>query len=514
MKRLGFIFLSALALTAGASEPQGYYNSLNGLTGKQLRLAAKAKVRSHTVISYGDNTWDAFEKTDILTENGKNYWWDMYSNNRVLISSGHSGLNIEHSVANSWWGKSKNDAYKDIVHLNPSNSDANSRKGNYPLTELKTVRWDNGVTFVGTPASGQGGGSTNGYEPADEYKGDFARVFMYMFTVYDDISWADNTAWMYNKNRDSEIFQQWAIDLLLKWHRRDPVSEKEIKRNDAIYGIQHNRNPFIDRPELAEYIWGSKKGEPYQPGDIEVDPGEDPNPGEDPGEEPNPNPGTDPVGENGTWTLVQNESSITPDGRYILVADVAGDLPVMSYINNTSSSNTYMDPASSSVSFEEANNLQVITEIPTDAAILSFTPLDAGKYAMQISDLDGISKGYLACGTEKKMTLASSATDVNAAISLSFAGSDVSLQFPGGYLRYNSSHPRFTTYKSGQQPLQLYRLNKDTATIVEAVDPAEPRTQIFTIQGFPVFGEFESLPAGTYIVVKPGKRSVKVIKMN
>lgn len=51
-------------------------------------------------------------------------------------------------------------------------------------------------------------------------------------------------------------FTQWAITMLLKWHREDPVSEKEIKRNEAVYTIQKNRNPYIDYPVLAEFVWG------------------------------------------------------------------------------------------------------------------------------------------------------------------------------------------------------------------------------------------------------------------
>lgn len=170
--------------------------------------------------------------------NGKNYWWDMYSNELVLVSSGHGGLNIEHSVANSWWEGTKNDAYKDIHHLNPSNATANSRKGNFPLGKVGTVTWTNGVTTVGKPTGGTGGGSANVYEPCDEYKGDFARVFMYMFTCYEDMSWGSRFDWMYVQGQKYPMFQSWAVDLLLDWNALDPVSDKEINRNEAIYSIQ------------------------------------------------------------------------------------------------------------------------------------------------------------------------------------------------------------------------------------------------------------------------------------
>lgn len=277
MNYFKFSILAALLVCATqirADYPQGYYNSLVGKNQGSLKTAAHDVIRKHTVISYGDDTWNAFKKTDVKVVNGKNYWWDMYSNELVLVSSGHGGLNIEHSVANSWWEGTKNDAYKDIHHLNPSNATANSRKGNFPLGKVGTVTWTNGVTTVGKPTGGTGGGSANVYEPCDEYKGDFARVFMYMFTCYEDMSWGSRFDWMYVQGQKYPMFQSWAVDLLLDWNALDPVSDKEINRNEAIYSIQKNRNPFIDLPHLASYIWGDKKNMPFvlddTPGEPEL----------------------------------------------------------------------------------------------------------------------------------------------------------------------------------------------------------------------------------------------------
>ena len=266
--------LPAIALAAmaslGASDaaagwPDGYYDSLEGKCGVELMRAVKAVAQNHKKITYGSDTWKAFEHTDVKVVDGTEYWWDMYSNELVPVSAGRPDsnvMNIEHSVANSWWGKTKNDAYCDIVHLNPSNSQANSKKGNYPLAELQSVTWNNGVTFIGSPKPGQCGGAGNCYEPADQYKGDFARVFMYMFTIYDNISWKSNTAWMYDINSEL-MFRQWARELLLRWSQNDPVSDKERSRNDGIQSQQRNRNPFIDLPDLAEHIWGSKSTVPF-----------------------------------------------------------------------------------------------------------------------------------------------------------------------------------------------------------------------------------------------------------
>ncbi len=269
-----------------ATYPAGYYDSLEGKCGAELMKAVKARVRTHDVIEYGADTWVAFRSTDVRTVDGTDYWWDMYGNTLLPVSAGRpdsNTMNIEHSVANSWWGKTKNDAYKDIVHLNPSDATANNRKSNYPLAELSSVSWTNGWTNVGSPKSGQGGGAASCYEPHDEYKGDFARVFMYMFTVYDDIAWKSTTDWMYDTTSDL-MLKPWAQTLLLRWSQNDPVSDKERMRNDGIQKEQRNRNPFIDLPDLAEHIWGSKSTVPFS---ISGTPG----PGEDPGE----NPGEDPT---------------------------------------------------------------------------------------------------------------------------------------------------------------------------------------------------------------------------
>ena len=70
---------------------------------------------------------------------------------------------------------------------------------------------------------------------------------------------ASNGSVVFTSNKTN--LTTFAKNLFLKWHRQDPVSEKEIDRNQAVYGIQHNRNPFIDYPELAEYIWGNRVGQ-------------------------------------------------------------------------------------------------------------------------------------------------------------------------------------------------------------------------------------------------------------
>ena len=120
----------------------------------------------------------------------------MYSSNKVKFPGGGgvaSGMNIEHSVAKSWWGGTNNDAYKDLYHLNPSNTQANSARGSYPLGINSGGTWSNGVIKVGKNTYGT---EYTGvcFEPLDEYKGDFARAYLYMFTCYEDFSWTGTSA--------------------------------------------------------------------------------------------------------------------------------------------------------------------------------------------------------------------------------------------------------------------------------------------------------------------------------
>lgn len=250
-----------------ATVPAGYYNTLNGKKGDALISAINSLSKGHKVITYGGtngHTWESFALTDVRIFQGKEVWWDMYSNNIVYCPE-RAELNIEHAVANSWWGAREGsvEAYSDLFLLNPSDANANNMKSNNPMGIVaNATKLDNGLSKVGTPISGQGGGSATVFEPADEYKGDFARAYFYVFTAYNDLStWKSESAFMYNTDG---TLQPWAVEMLLEWHRADPVDSKEYNRNEEIYKLQGNRNPYIDYPDLAEYVWGNKAGNAVQ----------------------------------------------------------------------------------------------------------------------------------------------------------------------------------------------------------------------------------------------------------
>lgn len=261
-----FVF-SLFALAVRADIPAGYYNELNGKKDAELKTAAYNIIRNFTSVSSYSNLPSYFRVTDVRP--GTEFWWDMYSDMdvNIYIQFG-TYMNREHSFPKSWWGSTSATAtnykaYTDLNHLYPGEAKANQAKSNYPLGEVRTPgKFDNGVTKVGAPVAGQGGGAAYVFEPDDEYKGDFARTYFYMVTCYQDYKWATNYMYMLQQNAYPTL-NQWSVNMLLKWARQDEVSDKERMRNEVVYSIQNNRNPFIDFPELAEYIWGDKVGETF-----------------------------------------------------------------------------------------------------------------------------------------------------------------------------------------------------------------------------------------------------------
>lgn len=154
----------------------------------------------------------------------------------------------------------------------------NNQRSSYPYGECAGgTRLSNG-SYYGKGRLGNctaPGYTGKVWEPDDEYKGDFARTYFYMATRYNTQigSWVGNgTAGNVLDGSSYPVYKSWYLNMLLKWHRQDPVSEKEIKRNNAAYDLQRNRNPFIDHPELVEYIWGDKQDEAWYEGYVDDQP--------------------------------------------------------------------------------------------------------------------------------------------------------------------------------------------------------------------------------------------------
>ena len=261
MKRLSFVILFFVWSLSSIAQPAGYYHSAEGLTGNQLKSALHNIIKDHSSISYAQ-IWNAFWSTD---NKGNGIVWDMYSdrpngnppytfhlgNDQCGNYSGEGDCyNREHSWPQSWFND-QTTPRTDLHHIFPTDGYVNNRRSNYPFGEVRSASWtsQNGSKLGTSKTPGYSG---TVFEPIDEYKGDFARALFYMSVRY----YGEDSGWKSSDMTNKSELKSWAIDMLLRWNELDPVSQKEIDRNNTIYNdYQHNRNPFIDNPDYANMIW-------------------------------------------------------------------------------------------------------------------------------------------------------------------------------------------------------------------------------------------------------------------
>ena len=240
-----------------ADIPPEYYKSADGKKKAELKTAFHNIIVPASVLDYGSGagrTWSGFYQTDRFNDNQvrDRYSYGVFyfpSGSSAQSASAASGMNIEHSFPKSWWGKIENLAYKDLFNLMPCEISINTAKSNYAMGVVTTVKTTNGCTKVGKGSAGNK--TANLWEPADEWKGDFARSYFYMVTAYSDLTWTGEGLTMLEQD-EWPTLQPWAYELFVEWNRKDPVDDIERERNEAVYGIQGNRNPFVDFPNAAQ----------------------------------------------------------------------------------------------------------------------------------------------------------------------------------------------------------------------------------------------------------------------
>lgn len=224
-----------------------YYNSAYGKEGQELKLALHEIIDDHKALSY-DTAWEALRETDEDPNNPNNVIL-FYSAKSVSKTS--NGGNVGNWNREHVWAKSHGDfgiskgPGTDIHHLRPTDVQVNSSRG--------SLDFDNG----GTAVSGCNGckKDSDSFEPPDHVKGDVARILFYMATRYEKGDRVDLE--LNDKVNNGKNPYHGKLSVLLEWHKQDPVSEFEKKRNEIIYKWQGNRNPFIDHPEWVETIWGN-----------------------------------------------------------------------------------------------------------------------------------------------------------------------------------------------------------------------------------------------------------------
>lgn len=265
--RLSLAFLVSVmpALPMLAQIPEGYYSSLKGKKGAELKTAIHNIIKNAKVLEYGSkkgHTWWGFWSTD---RDERGYFIDRYSAESEWVKStsqgaAGAGMNIEHSFPKSWWGKTEVQAYKDLYNLMPCESRINSTKSNYPMGKVVSGDKGNGWTKVGEGTDGK-----KYWEPADPWKGDFARGYMYMATAYQDYNWVGAQALQILQQGAYPTLQKWAYTLYIQWAKADKPNALEIKRNNDVAKIQGNRNPYVDFPNLMEYVWGDSTNIAFNP---------------------------------------------------------------------------------------------------------------------------------------------------------------------------------------------------------------------------------------------------------
>lgn len=230
------------------STSNDYYAGALNKEGQALKNALHDIISKQKVLSYS-NVWDAIKYTDEDPNN---------SSNVILFYSGksssktNSGGNVGNWNREHTWAKShgnfgtSNGPGTDIHHLRPTDVQVNSSRGN--------LDFDNG----GSPVAGCNGclKDSDSFEPPNRVKGDVARMLFYMATRYEA---GDKVNLELNeKVNNGTAPYHGKLSVLLQWHKQDPVDNYEKQRNNRIYEVQGNRNPFIDHPEWVEMIWKTK----------------------------------------------------------------------------------------------------------------------------------------------------------------------------------------------------------------------------------------------------------------
>ena len=491
---LTFLLVSATVWAQGPNGSKDYYKAANGKKGQALKTALHGIIHKHTNIGY-DGLYESYKKTDTRPDG---YVRDWYSNatkyTHVKDKAGsykNEGdcYNREHSVPQSWFENYADASIikADIVHVVPTDGKINGMRSNDPLANVGTVSGQSKNGYSKWGKCSVSGYSGQVFEPNDEIKGDMARIYFYMATCYENVvnKWNGNaTASNVFNGTTYPAFTTWYLNMLMKWSKDDPIDAVEIARNNAVYGEQKNRNPFVDYPGLEEYVWGSKKDQAFSydnyDGTIPDDPDpDDPDPDDPDPDNPDPTPGT------GDFAKVTTNSQVKAGYEYIVVNEAKS-------VAMGALEKTYMLPVDVTIDNDAVS--------PSESVVI--LTLGGSKDAWSLKG----SEGYLTSTSTK--TMAWSDTEV-ATWTISSTDDGYTLKATAGILQYNVSSPRFTTYTSSQGPAVLYY-----RTISEPTDPSTgiismksvkmSENAIYNLRGQQM--KHESLPKGIYI--RDGKKFV------
>ena len=254
-----------------AQIPTGYYDGTAGLSGSALKTKLSSIISSgHQTKSYDalDDEYPNSDKDSYYEKDGTVL--DIYSENPTetdpyvyqfgVKKCGNYKIegdcyNKEHIFPQGYFNKAS-PMVSDIHHIVPTDGKVNGMRSNFPFGNV-------GSSVSYTSKNGSKLGTSNSvnysgkvFEPINEFKGDVARMIFYFATRY-EAKLKDFDANDILTNTSFPGIQSWELEVLKQWHTQDPVSQREIDRNNAAYTYQRNRNPFIDHPEYVDLIWGT-----------------------------------------------------------------------------------------------------------------------------------------------------------------------------------------------------------------------------------------------------------------
>ena len=263
---INLIYLSLIfALYSLKAEiPSGYYDSASGLDDDALKAALNNIIDGHTEFPYsstGTDVWDILKVSDRDPNNLNNVLcvYTQYSMSAADEYNSGNGWSREHV-----WAKSHGDfgtstgAGTDVHNLKPADVSINSTRNNRDFDDGGEAVSDS------SPPTGYDGSTdcfktSTTFEPPDSLKGDIARIIFYMVVRYEgENGEVDLEMVNYADSSPSGEPYHGVQSTLYSWHVADAVSSFEQNRNDVIYSYQGNRNPFIDHPEYANYLWGGE----------------------------------------------------------------------------------------------------------------------------------------------------------------------------------------------------------------------------------------------------------------
>lgn len=485
---LNMLLLLALQLMAQGPNGTGtYYQNADGEKGSALKTAMWAIIKDPQTVGYS-GLWNAYRTTD-KRDDGK--VWDMYSSitNYDFDDHGSSfpyegaGYNREHSFPRSWFGGEREPMNSDVMHIVPTDGYVNNRRNNYPFGETTNPTYTSDGGFSKLGPSSISGYSGTVFEPNDEYKGDFARIYFYMATCYEDQidTWSSPML----SGDEYKPYQDWALNMLLRWAAEDPVSQKEIDRNNAVYELQGNRNPYVDYPGLEQYVWGEYKDKAfsydnYEKPDITGDPDDPIDP---------------PVSDSRTFTKVTSQSQLSPEYTYLIVYESGA-------VAMGATEKTYRSPINVTLSGNT-----ITTDVNGNGQPRAFNlGGTVGAYTLY----DGVDKVYLALNKANKQIDGNATATTNKekwTITIDNGTCEIANnEYDGWSIQYNKQSPRFTCYSSKQEAVTLYKSTTTTGITDVIVANGNEKVDVYTITGMKVRSQvtrddaLDGLEKGVYII--------------